>query len=89
MCRRFSEAELLSELSLEHFDTCCRTNCRTCARAHTRRDWQAERELWTHRREVGVSGDGARAERTTRERAREEESVGERDREGESTRARL
>lgn len=30
-------SESLSELSLEHFDACCRTNCETCARTRSLR----------------------------------------------------
>lgn len=69
---RFSAAELLSELSLEHFDTCVgQTAGRVRARAY--RDWQVERELWTHRQEVGVSGDWRETKEKERQGVREKE----------------
>lgn len=68
-------------LQLDYFPS-CRSNIlihvvgQTAGRVRARayRNWQVERELWTHRQEVGVSGGLTRAEK-------EKEGQGERKRE--------
>lgn len=70
---RFSKAELLSELSLEHFDTCCRTNCGTWARTRSPRLASRTRALDTP---TGSWRLGARVREIKREREREREGGG-------------